>query len=156
MVNGINDLDKSNEEYEEPTQSNTYSEIPIDDSDFIPANKRKLTGDLNGKDAVIREIAKRTRYPIKSIKVMYDALADIFEDAVLQEKNIMMPDILSLIHSTMKPYNGVNPYKTRMTGKIVREDFPESKRIILRLGQTLRKLAKKEYDKNRNKESSDE
>lgn len=146
MVNGINDLD----------ELNRYSEIPIDDSDFTPANKRKLTGDLNGKDAIVRELSRRTRYPMTSIRIMYDALADIFEDAVLQEKDINMTNILSLIHKTMPPYNGVNAYKTRMTGEIVREDFPESKRIILRLGQTLRKLAKKEYDKNRDKKNLDE
>ena len=144
-----------NIENETINEETNDEEIPLDDSDFTPKYRMRLIRPISGKKSLARELARRTGYTLYSLENMIDALKAIFEDAVVQEYDIEVQDLFFLLHSTMPPYNGVNAYKTRMTGKIVREDFPESKRIILRLSGKLRKLAKKVYDGNRDKENSD-
>lgn len=146
----MENIENETQTTQQPTQ------IPLDDSDFTPKYRMRLLHPINGKKDLARELARRTGYTLYSLENMIDALKSIFEDAVVQEYDIEVMDLFSLIHSTMPPYNGVNAYKTRITGKIVREDFPESKRIILRLAHGLRGLAKKVYDGNRDKENSDE
>ena len=148
----------NNEPINNEPELTEQEETTLDDSDFRPSYRMRLLKPIEGKRDLIREIGRRTGYTHRSLKVILDTISDIMEDAVYQEYDIVVPDIFVLKYHTIKPYRGVNAYKTRMnpTKEIIYEDYPEGRRVVFHLSLKLRKLAKEIYDKKRKKENSDE
>ena len=144
MTPTLNDDFTDNDEPIKFLQQNQtpYIEQPIDDSDFKPQRRRLLVKEIKGRHDLLRELSKRTGYSMVALNVVLNALIEIFYDAVLEGIPIMIRGWVSLSHHRVKGYEGVNAYKTRMSGSIVRETFGDSQRSIIKLAGNLRELGK--------------
>lgn len=159
-TNNIGDTTKNvGQDSENESQENElpepYTEVPLDDSDFKPKRRRLLTEPLIGIIDFTKELSRRSGYSQKSLRVVLEKMIEIFEDSIDYGLDVEITGFIKLYHQVLPPYNGVNAFKTRQTGKIVREDFDESQRSVIRLSKELRDRSKKRFKQMKKDKNND-
>jgi hypothetical protein len=91
-------------------------------------------------DDFVRELSTRAGFTMSDTKVFLKTMREIFEDAITEGVPIIVRGLFSLSIQTLKPFRGVNARKTRLSGEIVHEDYPEGKRLVLSAAINLRDL----------------
>ena len=90
--------------------------------------------------AFIRELAERGGFSIADTKVFMDAFQDLIADCIEQNVDINLRGLFQLYIQKIKPFTGVNAHASKLAGEIVHEDFPESKRVIIKLAMNMRDI----------------
>ena len=91
-------------------------------------------------DDFVRELASRAGFTMSDTKVFLKTMQEIFEDAITEGVEIKVRGLFNLSIQKIKPFGGVNARKTRLTGEIVHEDYPEGRRLVLSAAINLRDL----------------
>jgi hypothetical protein len=91
-------------------------------------------------DAVIRELAERGGFTLSDTKIFVTCFEDLFADCVEQGIDIDLRGFIHLYIQEIKPFSGVNAHKSKLEGKTVYEDFPASKRAVVKLGMNMRDI----------------
>lgn len=92
------------------------------------------------KDDFIRELAVRAEFTQADTKIFLDNMEGLFSDCIEQGVDIDIRGFLHMYVQNLPAFRGVNAYESRLTKETVYEDFSESKRIIVQIGQNLRDL----------------
>lgn len=85
----------------------------------------------------IREVAKKSGFAIKDVKEILSVMVEVFEEAVLERKNIVIRGLGSLVYTNMSEFVNNN-----FLGQ-GRKKVPGSIKLQFRLSKKLRNLVKK-------------
>lgn len=153
----IEEIDSEEELEDSDNESillNNYGEVIIDDTDFKPNLKKRFFKSITTRPQLAREIARRTGFSMKAIKVIINVIIDIFHEAIDKQLEISIPGLLRLYHQTLPARRGVNAYLSKIAGETVYQDFPESRRTIIRLAAIQRKNSKQRFYENKKKKEN--
>ena len=88
-------------------------------------------------DQFLRELSSRAKFTLNDTKIFMAEFKAMLEDCIEQNIDVDLRGLMHLYIQTLPEREGVNARESKIQGKTVRQTFPPSKRVVIKLAKNM-------------------